>query len=66
VLTVIGFGAFIVRELMSRFPIVDLRVFRERTYAAGVLLMTTVGFVLYGSMVLQPVFLQTLMGNPAL
>jgi MFS transporter, DHA2 family, multidrug resistance protein len=66
VLTIIGFGAFILRELTTRTPIVDLRVFRERTYSAGVLLMTMVGFVLYGSLVLLPVFLQTLLGYPAL
>ena len=38
-------------------PIVDLRVFKERSYAVGVFLMTVVGFVLYGSMVLLPVML---------
>jgi DHA2 family multidrug resistance protein len=32
----------------------------------GVLLMTVVGFVLYGSMVLLPLFLQSLLGYPAL
>ena len=44
----------------------DLRVFRLRTYAAGVFLMTMVGFVLYGSLVLLPIFLQTLLGYPSL
>ena len=47
-------------------PIVDLRVFKERSYAVGVFLMTVVGFVLYGSMVLLPVMLQTLLGYPPL
>ena len=47
-------------------PIVDLRVFKERSYAVGVFLMTVVGFVLYGSMVLLPIMLQTLLGYPAL
>ena len=40
-------------------PIVDLRVFKERSYAVGVFLMTVVGFVLYGSMVLLPVMMAT-------
>ena len=41
-------------------------MFRNRTYSAGVFLMTVLGFVLYGSMVLVPIFLQTLLGYPAL
>ena len=49
-----------------RNPVVHLRVFKDRTYAAGVFLMTVLGFVLYGSLVLLPIFLQTLLGYPAL
>ena len=45
-------------------PIVDLRVFKARSFAVGVFLMTVVGFVLYGSMVLLPIMLQTLLGYP--
>ncbi|HUA61082.1 MAG TPA: DHA2 family efflux MFS transporter permease subunit [Verrucomicrobiae bacterium] len=57
---------FVVHELRTRAPVVQLRVFRERTYAAGVFLMTILGFVLYASLLLVPIFLQTLMGYPAL
>ena len=62
----IGVVAFIVREWMAREPVVDLHVFKERTYSTGVFLMTTLGFVLYGSLVLLPIMLQTLLGYPAL
>jgi len=41
-----------VHELTTDDPIVDLRVLKARSYAVGVFLMTVVGFVLYGSMVL--------------
>jgi MFS transporter, DHA2 family, multidrug resistance protein len=58
--------ALIVHELTTDDPIVDLRVFKARTYAVGVFLMTVVGFVLYGSMVLLPIMLQTLLGYPPL
>jgi len=58
--------AFVIRELRTRDPVVHLRVFRNRTYSAGVFLMTVLGFVLYGSMLLVPIFLQTLLGYPAL
>src|SRR6478736_1163769 len=61
-----GVVAFIVREWMAKEPIVDLRVFKERTYSAGVFLMTTLGFVLYGSTVLLPIMLQTLLGYPSM
>src|SRR5881394_1127036 len=66
VFAVIGLGAFIIRELTTDHPIVDLSVFKIRTYATGVFLMTVLGFVLYGSTVLIPLLLQTLLGYPAL
>jgi DHA2 family multidrug resistance protein len=61
-----GLVLFIIRELRTDHPVVDLRVFKYRTYAAGVFLMTVLGFVLYGSTVLVPLMLQTLLGYPAL
>jgi MFS transporter, DHA2 family, multidrug resistance protein len=66
IIAAIGLVAFIVRELYARDPVVQLRVFKQRTYAAGVFLMTVLGFVLYGSLLLLPIFLQTLLGYPAL
>ncbi len=56
----------VVYELRTQHPVVNLRAFKERTYAAGVFLMTCLGFVLYGSLVLLPIWLQTLLGYPAL
>ena len=61
-----GVVAFLVREWVAREPVVDLRVFKVRTYSTGVFLMTTLGFVLYGSLVLLPIMLQTLLGYPSL
>src|ERR1700674_5457008 len=60
-----GLAAFVFRELHTAHPVVDLRVFKVRTYSAGVFLMTTLGFVLYGSLVLLPIMLQTLLGYPS-
>ena len=65
VLAGVGLAALIVRELKAEHPIVDLSVFRNRTFAAGVLLITVLGFVLYGSTVLLPLFMQTLLGYSA-
>ncbi len=57
---------FVVFELRTRNPVTNLRVFRDRTYSTGVVLITLMGFVLYGSMVLLPILLQTLLGYPPL
>jgi MFS transporter, DHA2 family, multidrug resistance protein len=66
IVSVIGFLFFVVRELITDHPVVDLNIFKNRTYATGVFLMTVLGFVLYGSTVLLPLWLQTLMGYSAL
>ncbi len=57
---------FVVWELKTKDPIVDLRVFKDRTYATGVFLMSTLGFVLYGALVLLPLFMQELLGYSAI
>ena len=66
IVSAVTLAALIWHLLVADDPIVDLRVFKERSYAVGVFLMTVVGFVLYGSMVLLPVMLQTLLGYPPL
>ena len=58
--------AFLWRELAAAAPVVNLSVFKMRTYAVGVFLMTLLGFGLYGSLVILPIWLQTLLGYPAL
>jgi DHA2 family multidrug resistance protein len=66
IVTIVFFVIFLIREFMAEHPVVDLRVFKQRTFSAGVVLMTVVGFVLYGSLVLLPIWIQTLLGYPAL
>jgi MFS transporter, DHA2 family, multidrug resistance protein len=66
IVSAITLVALIVHELTTDNPVVDLRVFKARSYAVGVFLMTIVGFVLYGSIVLLPIMLQTLFGYPPL
>ena len=62
----VALTALIVQQLRSKTPLVDLRLFKDRSYAVGVFLMTVLGFVLYGSLVLLPIMLQTLFGYPSL
>ena len=65
-LCVIGLVGMVVRELTAKHPIVDLRVLKDCTFAAGTLVMTMLGFVLYASLMLLPIYLQTLLGYPAM
>ena len=57
---------FIVWELRVPYPLVDLRVFRNRTFAVGTFLMLIAGIMLYSTTSLLPMFLQGLMGYPSL
>jgi DHA2 family multidrug resistance protein len=65
VVAVVALAAFVIWELRSDEPIVNLRVLKNRNFAVGVLLISVMGVVLYGSIALLPLFLQTLMGYPA-
>jgi len=64
-LCVFGLVALVIRELTAEHPVVDLRVLKNRSFSAGVFLISLLGFVLYASLVLLPLYLQTLMGYPA-
>lgn len=64
--SVIAFVAFIARELHCREPIVQLRILLNRNFATGTLITGLYGFILYSSTALLPLFLQTLLGYPAL
>lgn len=66
VLVVVTLVAFVIWELRTKEPIVNLRVFANRNFAVGTALITAMGAVLYGSIAILPLFLQTLLGYPAL
>jgi DHA2 family multidrug resistance protein len=52
-------------ELTHKHPIINLRLFKNVSFSAGNLIMFVVGFALYSSIMLIPLFLQTLMGYSA-
>jgi DHA2 family multidrug resistance protein len=66
VISVVSFLVFLVRELKAKHPLVDLRVLTNRNFSVGLLMITLVGAVLYGTTAALPIFLQTLLGYPAL
>jgi len=57
--------SFVIWELFTPEPIVNLRVFADRNFAAGCAIIASVGIALYGSTALLPLFLQTVLGYPA-
>ena len=65
VTSVISILIFIAWELYTPEPIVNLRVFLNRNFAVGTVLIAAVGMVLYSSTALLPLFLQTLLGYSA-
>jgi DHA2 family multidrug resistance protein len=64
--SIIAMIAFIVWEFRVKDPLVNLRILRSRNFATGLMLMTVIGIILYGTTAELPLFLQTLMGYPAL
>jgi MFS transporter, DHA2 family, multidrug resistance protein len=68
VLTVISVTALVFVgfwEWRHKDPIVDLHLFRDRTFGISNMLMFMLGFALLGSTLLLPLFMQTLLGYSA-
>jgi len=61
-----GFYFFIWRELVYKHPIVELRVLRNRNLSVGTILSFVLGFGLFGSTFIIPLYTQTIMGWTAL
>src|SRR5579862_5811231 len=58
--------AFLIRELRTRQPLVDLKIFRHRNFTIGCILIGLFGASIYGLVTLLPLFYQELMGYTAL
>lgn len=54
--------AFVIRELTIDQPIVRFGLLKYRNFSVGIVLVAVLGFVLYGSLVLLPLFMQVLLG----
>lgn len=67
-LSIISVGSliiFVAVELFAEHPIVNLRAFKNRSFATGNVVMFIGFFNLFASIVLLPIYLQTLMGYTA-
>jgi DHA2 family multidrug resistance protein len=61
----VGIALFIWRSLTAERPLVDLRVFTNRSFASGTVLMFLLGFGLFGSFTMLPIYVQSMMGYTA-
>lgn len=57
--------AFIVHELRTAKPLVNLRILKNRNLATGTFLIGLLGVIIYGTTALLPLFLQDLIGYSA-
>lgn len=60
-----GFVAFLIQQFRDPHPITNLRVFKDRNFALGCLVMTLFGGVIYGLVAILPLFYQTVLGYSA-
>ncbi len=65
VILIAGFAAFLIRELVTRAPLVKLSVLMNRNFAFGCLLIGLFGGVIYAMVTILPLFYQTVMGYTA-
>lgn len=66
VILVVSLVAFLYRELTTTKPLVNLRIFRNKNFLVGCILIFLFGAVVYGLVTILPLFYQELMGYTAL
>jgi len=65
ILAVIGLVGVVIWELKQKEPIIDLRLLKDKNFSVSTFTMFALGVVLYGTTVLLPILVQTLMGYTA-
>jgi DHA2 family multidrug resistance protein len=65
VISAVAGVAFVIRELTAGAPVINLRLFRDVTFASGTLIGGIMFAMLMGSMFLLPVFMEELLGFTA-
>lgn len=66
IVAVLGFILFLWRELYYKYPIVELRVLRNGNLRLGTIMSFILGFGLYGSTFIVPLYTQSILGWTAL
>jgi DHA2 family multidrug resistance protein len=65
VIAAVSLVSFVVWELRHESPVVDVRLFKGRTFAVSNIMMLVLGVSLFGTTVLLPQYMQGLMGYSA-
>jgi MFS transporter, DHA2 family, multidrug resistance protein len=65
ILALVGIVGVVLWELRQKDPIIDLRLLKDKNFAIATFTMFALGVVLYGTTVLLPILVQTLMGYTA-
>ena len=65
VISIVCFISLVVWEWRQQSPVVDVRMFRNVSFAVSSLMLFALGVLLFSSLVMMPLFLQTLMGYTA-
>ncbi len=66
VVAVVALAAMVFWELHTDDPVIELHLLKERNFVIATTMMFVLGVVLYGTTVLLPILMQTLMGYTAM
>jgi DHA2 family multidrug resistance protein len=66
IIAVAALVAVVFWELRQKDPVINLHLLKDRNFAISTVAMFALGFVLYGSTMALPLFLQTMLGYSAL
>lgn len=59
---VLSFVFFYVWELEYKYPVIDIRVFKDKNFLFGTLISSFINVMLYSTLLLVPMFIQSLLG----
>ena len=66
IIAVVALVCVVFWELRQKDPVINLHLLKDRNFAISTVAMFALGFVLYGSTMALPLFLQTMLGYSAL
>ncbi|NGX50509.1 MAG: Multidrug export protein EmrB [Chlamydiae bacterium] len=66
VVSILSFTFLVIWELREKNPVIDLRLFKNRNFAIGTALTALSYMILFGVIVISPLWLQEMMGYTAL
>jgi DHA2 family multidrug resistance protein len=61
-LCIFSFVFFYVWELEYKYPVIDIRVFKDRNFLIGTFISSIINVMLYSTLLLVPMFVQSLLG----